>query len=63
MYAPPPVGRHLRDLAVNAMRERVHRGRLTLDILERLGADGDTSPLGSRLPGTLNRFPTDGDLR
>jgi hypothetical protein len=58
-----PVGRHLRDLAVNAMRERVHRGRLTLDILQRLGADGGMSPLGSRLPGTLNRFPTDGDLQ
>jgi hypothetical protein len=58
-----PVGRHLRDLAVNAMRERVHRGRLTLDILERLGADEGMSPLGSRLPGTLNRFPVDGDLR
>jgi hypothetical protein len=45
------------------MRERVHRGRLTLDILERLGADGGMSPLGSRLPGTLDRFPIDGDLR
>jgi hypothetical protein len=52
-----PVGRHLRDLAVNAIRERVHRGRLTLDILERLGADEGMSALGTRLPGTLNRFP------
>jgi hypothetical protein len=59
-----PVGRHLRDLAVNAIRERVHRGRLTLDILERLGAADGMSPPGSRLPGPLARFPLDdGDVR
>lgn len=52
-----PAGRHLRDLAVNAVRERVRRGRLTLDILERLGAAGGMSPPGSRLPGELTRFP------
>lgn len=53
-----PVGRHLRTLAVDSARERVRRGRLVLDILARLGADGGMSPLGSRLPGPLTRFPT-----
>ncbi|WP_299530454.1 hypothetical protein [uncultured Streptomyces sp.] len=52
-----PYGRHLRDLALNTARERVRRGRLALDLLARHGADGDMSPLGSRLPGALNRFP------
>ena len=51
-----PYGRHLRDLALATARERVRRGRLALDLLARHGADGDMAPLGSRLPGSLNRF-------
>ncbi|MEU9749439.1 hypothetical protein [Streptomyces niveus] len=52
-----PYGRHLRDLTLATARERVRRGRLVLDLLARHGADGGMSPLGSRLPGPLNRFP------
>lgn len=52
-----PVGAHLRDVALDSARERVRRGRLALDLLARLGADGGMSPLGSRLPGQLQRFP------
>jgi hypothetical protein len=54
-----PYGRHLRDVALETARERVRRGRLVLDLLARLGADGGMSPLGTRLPGPLNRFPPD----
>lgn len=52
-----PYGAHLRDLALSSARERVRRGRLALDMLARLGADGGMSPPGSRLPGDLQRFP------
>ncbi|WP_326697339.1 hypothetical protein OG909_08365 [Streptomyces sp. NBC_01754] len=52
-----PYGRQLRDVALNSARERVRRGRLALDLLARHGADGGMSPLGSRLPGPLARFP------
>ncbi|WP_240968439.1 hypothetical protein [Streptomyces sp. HNM0575] len=52
-----PYGAHLRDLTLDTARERVRRGRLALDLLARLGADGGMSPPGSRLPGTLQRFP------
>ncbi|MGK5554388.1 hypothetical protein ACSNOI_22520 [Actinomadura kijaniata] len=52
-----PVGQHLRSLAVESGRERVRRGRLVLDTLARLGAGGGMSPLGSRDPGPLRRFP------
>lgn len=52
-----PYGGHLRDLTLATARERVRRGRLVLDLLARHGADGGMSPLGSRLPGPLNRFP------
>ena len=52
-----PYGAQLRDVALNSARERVRRGRLVLDLLARLGADGGLSPLGSRLPGPLRRFP------
>ncbi|MET8689960.1 hypothetical protein ABZV77_37725 [Streptomyces sp. NPDC004732] len=52
-----PYGAHLRDLTLDTARERVRRGRLALDLLARHGADGGMSPLGSRLPGDLNRFP------
>ncbi|WP_226961320.1 MULTISPECIES: hypothetical protein [Streptomyces] len=54
-----PYGAHLRDVTLNSARERVRRGRLALDLLARLGADQGMSPLGSRLPGTLRRFPPD----
>nr|WP_228084199.1 hypothetical protein [Streptomyces sp. MA3_2.13] len=56
-----PYGAHLRDVTLATARERVRRGRLALDLLARLGADGGMSPLGSRLPGQLRRFPHDGD--
>lgn len=52
-----PYGAHLRDLTLDTARERVRRGRLALDLLARHGADAGMSPLGSRLPGDLNRFP------
>ncbi|MEU5880106.1 hypothetical protein [Spirillospora sp. NPDC047279] len=52
-----PTGHHLRSVAVESGRERVRRGRLVLDTLARLGADGGMSPLGSRDPGELRRFP------
>ncbi|MFI1965213.1 hypothetical protein ACH429_14055 [Streptomyces pathocidini] len=52
-----PYGGHLRDLTLASARERVRRGRLVLDLLARHGADGGMSPLGSRLPGELQRFP------
>ncbi|MEU3478149.1 hypothetical protein ACI2LO_28550 [Streptomyces sp. NPDC033754] len=54
-----PYGAHLRDQALATARERVRRGRLVLDLLARHGADGGMSPLGSRSPGPLTRFPTD----
>lgn len=54
-----PYGAHLRDTTLSSARERVRRGRLALDLLARHGADGGMSPLGSRLPGPLRRFPTD----
>ncbi|MEU8952767.1 hypothetical protein AB0C93_00530 [Streptomyces sp. NPDC048518] len=52
-----PYGAHLREHALATARERVRRGRLALDLLARHGADGGMSPLGSRLPGELCRFP------
>ncbi|MFE5486159.1 hypothetical protein [Streptomyces sp. NPDC056527] len=52
-----PYGAHLREHALATARERVRRGRLVLDLLARHGADGGMSPLGSRLPGDLRRFP------
>ncbi|MGA5068305.1 hypothetical protein [Streptomyces exfoliatus] len=51
-----PYGAHLRTLALDSARERVRRGRLALDLLARHGADGAMAPLGTRLPGPLNRF-------
>ncbi|WP_431967121.1 hypothetical protein [Actinacidiphila sp. bgisy160] len=54
-----PYGRQLREVALSTARERVRRGRLVLDLLSRLGADGGQSPLGARLPGPLHRFPLD----
>ncbi|MFI9583349.1 hypothetical protein ACIHCQ_16180 [Streptomyces sp. NPDC052236] len=52
-----PYGAQLRDVTLATARERVRRGRLVLDLLARHGAGGGMSPLGSRLPGPLNRFP------
>ncbi|MFI8931222.1 hypothetical protein ACIG3E_26575 [Streptomyces sp. NPDC053474] len=52
-----PYGAHLREHTLATARERVRRGRLVLDLLARHGADGGLSPLGSRLPGDLERFP------
>ncbi|MEU5434945.1 hypothetical protein AB0G73_16440 [Streptomyces sp. NPDC020719] len=52
-----PYGAHLRDTALDTARERVRRGRLVLDLLARHRADGGMSPLGSRRPGPLDRFP------
>ncbi|MFG2677639.1 hypothetical protein [Streptomyces sp. NPDC048392] len=51
-----PYGHHLRELTLATAKERVRRGRLALDLLARHGADGDMAPLGTRLPGSLNRF-------
>ncbi|WP_369205696.1 hypothetical protein [Streptomyces sp. PU-14G] len=56
-----PSGRHLREVVLETARERVRRGRLALDLLARHGADGGMSPLGSRLPGDLHRFPHDAE--
>ncbi|MET9439041.1 hypothetical protein [Streptomyces sp. NPDC006551] len=52
-----PYGAHLREHTLATARERVRRGRLVLDLLARHGADAGMSPLGSRLPGELRRFP------
>ncbi|MEU0087188.1 hypothetical protein [Streptomyces sp. NPDC006274] len=52
-----PYGVQMRDAMLASARERVRRGRLVLDLLARHGADGGMSPLGSRLPGPLHRFP------
>ena len=52
-----PYGAQLREVTLATARERVRRGRLALDLLARLGADHGMSPLGSRLPGPLERFP------
>ncbi|MEU4063942.1 hypothetical protein AB0F25_16160 [Streptomyces wedmorensis] len=54
-----PYGAHLREHALASARERVRRGRLVLDLLARHGADDGMSPLGSRDPGPLVRFPVD----
>ncbi|MEX0167948.1 hypothetical protein [Streptomyces sp. LMG1-1-1.1] len=54
-----PYGAHLREHALATARERVRRGRLVLDLLARHGADDGMSPLGSRDPGPLVRFPSD----
>lgn len=54
-----PYGHQLREPALAGARERVRRGRLALDLLARHGAADGMAPLGSRLPGTLRRFPAD----
>ena len=52
-----PYGAHLREHTLARARERVGRGRLVLVLRARHGAGGGMSPLGSRLPGELRRFP------
>lgn len=52
-----PYGAQLRTVTLDSARERVRRGRLALDLLGRLGADGGMAAPGSRLPGELRRFP------
>ncbi|MEI5098438.1 hypothetical protein RB200_06880 [Streptomyces sp. PmtG] len=52
-----PYGAHLREHTLATACERVRRGRLVLDLLARHGAGGGMSPLGSRRPGELRRFP------
>lgn len=42
-----PSGRHIEDLAVNMGRERIHRARIALDLLERYAPEVRMSPLGS----------------
>ncbi|MDB1087737.1 hypothetical protein PJ985_09180 [Streptomyces sp. ACA25] len=56
-----PSGGHLRTVVLDTARERVRRARLALDLLARLGSDGDMSTPGSRLPGELQRFPAPAD--
>jgi hypothetical protein len=43
-----PSGRHLEDLAVNMGRERVHRARIALDLLEDYAPEFKMSVLGSK---------------
>ncbi|MGW0246229.1 hypothetical protein ACWDYH_06265 [Nocardia goodfellowii] len=57
-----PSGQHLRETVLATARERVRRGRLLLDLLARHGAVGGMSPLGTRLPGDLERFPVSREL-
>ena len=42
-----PSGRHIEDLAVNMGRERVHRARIALDLIDRYAPEVTMSPLGS----------------
>jgi len=42
-----PSGRHIEDLAVNMGRERIHRARIALDLVERYAPKAKISPVGS----------------
>lgn len=42
-----PSGQHIEDLAVKMGRERVHRARIALDMIERYAPDAKMSPVGS----------------
>ncbi|WP_063057145.1 hypothetical protein [Nocardia salmonicida] len=57
-----PSGAQLRDLVLASARERVRRGRLALDLLQRLGVTEGMSPIGARQPGRLNRFSVPDDF-
>ena len=43
-----PSGRHLEDLAVNLGRERIHRARIALDLLQEYAPEYKMSPLRSK---------------
>lgn len=43
-----PCGRHIEELAVNMGRERVHRSRIALDLIQRYAPEAKMSPLGSK---------------
>jgi hypothetical protein len=43
-----PCGRHLEDLAVNMGRERIHRAKCALELLEQYAPEIKMSPLGSK---------------
>lgn len=43
-----PAGLHIEDLAVKMARERLHRARIALDLLEEYAPDAKMSPLGSK---------------
>ena len=43
-----PSGLHIEDLAVKMGRERIHRARIALDLLEEYGQDFKMSPVGSK---------------
>ena len=43
-----PSGQHLEDLAIKMGRERLHRARLALDLLEEYAPEAKMSPLGSK---------------
>ncbi len=43
-----PSGRHIEDLAVNMARERLHRARIALDLLEEYAPEFRMSPVGSK---------------
>jgi hypothetical protein len=43
-----PSGKHLEDLAVKMGRERVHRARIALDMIEEYAPQAKMSPLGSK---------------
>jgi len=43
-----PCGRHIEDLACNMARERLHRARIALDLLEQYAPEAKMSPLGSK---------------
>jgi hypothetical protein len=43
-----PCGRHIEDLAVNMGRERIHRAKCALEILEQYAPEIKMSPLGSK---------------
>ena len=42
-----PSGKHLEDLAAKMGRERVHRARIALDMIEQYASEARMSPLGS----------------
>jgi hypothetical protein len=43
-----PSGRHIEDLALNMGRERVHRARIALDLVDRYAPETKMSPLASK---------------